>query len=197
MNRPDTPPGPPVAAPPLPEGPAAARRRWLLAGVAAAAAAAGAGVAAWRWRPAPVADEAVARLWAARFDTPDGQVLDMASFRGRPLIVNFWATWCPPCVEEMPLLDRFYRENAASGWRVVGLAIDQPSAVKQFISRTMITFPIGLAGLDGTELGKALGNSAGGLPFTVVLGTDGGVRQRKMGQVKPEDLANWKAASGA
>ncbi len=173
------------------------RRRWLVGGVAVAAAAAGAGLAAWRLRPAPLVDPAAASLWSQSFQTPAGDTLAMSAFRGQRLIVNFWATWCPPCVEEMPLLDRFYRENSSSGWKVVGLAIDQPSAVRQFISRTMVTFPIGLAGLEGTELGKSLGNSAGGLPFTVVFGTDGAVRQRKMGQLKPDDLAQWKAALDA
>ncbi len=174
---------------------AGTRRKLLVGGVAVAAAAAGGGLAWWRTRPAPVADGAAGQLLAQTFESPAGRPLRMADFRGRHLLVNFWATWCPPCVEEMPLLDRFFRENAASGWQVVGLAIDQPSAVRQFLSRTMVTFPIGFAGLDGTELGKSLGNQTGGLPFTVVLGADGLIRQRKMGQVTPAELAQWKAAA--
>jgi hypothetical protein len=74
------------------------------------------------------------------------------------------------------LLD-LLREHAAKGWQVVGLAIDQPSSVRKFLPRTPVTFPIGLAGLEGTELGKALGNTGGRLPFTVVLRPDG-VRSR-------------------
>ena len=126
-----------------------------------------------------------------------GTTRKLDDFAGRVILLNIWATWCPPCVEELPMIEAFWREHAAKGLQVVGLAIDQPSAVRQFISRTMVTFPIGLAGLEGTELGKALGNSAGGLPFTVVFGTDGSVRQRKMGQLKPDDLAQWKAALDA
>ena len=171
------------------------RRKLLVGGVAAAAAAAGGGLAWWRLHPAPVADAAAAQLLAQTFESPAGIPLRMADYRGRHLVVNFWATWCPPCVEEMPLLDRFFRENAVSGWQVVGLAIDQPSAVRQFIARTMVTFPIGFAGLDGTELGKALGNQTGGLPFTVVLAPDGSIRQRKMGQLSAAELAQWKAGS--
>jgi len=111
--------------------------------------------------------------------------------RGRPLLINFWATWCPPCVDELPLIDGFYRENARKSWQVVGLAIDQPSAVRTFLQRTPVTFPVGMAGLEGTELARSLGNTSGGLPFTVVLGADGHVRQRRIGRVAPSDLAQW------
>lgn len=173
------------------------RRAWLMGGVAVAAAAAGAGAAWWRLRPGPAAGGAAEALWALTLETPTGGELALASLRGGPLLVNFWATWCPPCVEEMPLLDRFFRENSASGWKVVGLAIDQPSAVRQFLARAPVSFPIGMAGLQGTDLGRSLGNQAGGLPFTVLIGRDGVIRERKMGEVKPADLDRWKAAVGA
>jgi len=137
----------------------------------------------------------VDRLWTLNFDTPQGAALPMAGFRGRPLLVNFWATWCPPCVEEMPLLDAFFREHAAKGWQVVGLAVDQPSSVRTFLQRLPVTFPIGMAGLEGTELARSLGNASGGLPYTVVLGADGAVRQRSMGRVTEADLKAWIAAA--
>src|SRR5689334_8076416 len=93
-----------------PVEPATARRRSLLVGgVAAAAAIAGAGVALWKWSPDKATKSELAAMWAMSFDTPAGAQLAMQSLRGRPLLVNFWATWCPPCVEEMPLLDAFYR----------------------------------------------------------------------------------------
>jgi hypothetical protein len=75
------------------------------------------------------------------------------------------------------------------------LAIDQPSAVRKFLARTPVRYPIGLAGLEGTELGKSLGNDNGGLPFTVVLGADGSVRQRRMGRLSSADLAQWASAA--
>jgi len=115
----------------------------------------------------------------------------MQAFRGKPLLINFWATWCPPCVEELPLIDAFYRQNSGKNWQVVGLAIDQPSAVRSFLKRTPVSFPVGMAGLGGTELGKSLGNVSGGLPFTVVLGSSGAILQRRMGRVRPEDLDQW------
>ena len=169
------------------------RRRLLLAGVGLAAAAGGAGVALWRLQP----DEAVdtSALWTQSFATPGGQPLAMEALRGKPLLVNFWATWCPPCVEELPMLDRFARDQAANGWQVIGLAIDQPSSVRKFLAATPVSFPIGLAGLGGTELGKSLGNSTGGLPFTVVFAADGKVRERRMGKLSQADLTRWASTS--
>lgn len=169
----------------------ASRRNWLAAGVAIAAAAAGGGFAWWRQRPAGEDAAAVERLWGLTFQTPKGETLAFAGFKGRPLLVNFWATWCPPCVEEMPLLDAFFREHAAKGWQTVGLAIDQPSAVRAFLQRTPIAYPIGLAGLEGSELTRSLGNTAGALPFSVLLGADGTVRQRRIGRVTAGDLKAW------
>ena len=168
-------------------------RRGLMAGVAAAAAVAGAGLAWWRLQPQEVAPGAEASLWQQQFETPTGAPLDLAALRGKPLLLNFWATWCPPCVEELPMLNAFYQEQRARGWNVLGLAIDQPSAVRKFLERLPLDFPIGLAGLGGTELGRNLGNLNGGLPFTVVFGTEGRILARKMGKVEPADLQRWQS----
>jgi len=172
------------------------RRQLMLGGVAAAAALAGAGVAWWQLQPhgAPAASgEGATRdpFWAQSFDTPDGASLALTSFSGKPLLVNFWATWCPPCIEELPLLDRFYQENKAKSWQVLGLAVDQPSAVRTWLQRKPLGFPVAMAGFSGTELSKSLGNLSGGLPFTVVFGASGQLLHRKSGKVTPEDLAQW------
>ncbi len=168
------------------------RRRWLLAaGVAAAAA--GAGLAWWRLQTQNALPEAEEAFWAQQFQTPAGESLSLARFKGRPLLVNFWATWCPPCVEELPMIEAFWREHAAKGLQVVGLAIDQPSAVRRFLARQPLSFPMALAGLGGTELSKSLGNVTGSLPFSVFFAADGRIFAKKLGQLTREDLRGWYA----
>ena len=188
-----------------PTGLPANRRRWLLASVAGAAVVAGVGAALWRGGagkaappakpPSPEDAAATAKLWSLTLQSPDGSPLALASFKGKPLLVNFWATWCAPCVQEMPMLDAFYREHAAKGFQIVGLAIDQPSSVRTFLQKTPVTFPIGLAGFEGTELTRVMGNTAGGLPFSVAIAADGGILQRRMGRVSEADLKSWSGGA--
>lgn len=169
------------------------RRTALYAGVAALAAVGGAGIA-WKRQPAAViSPEALNAFWASTFETPSGESLSMTALQGRPLVINFWATWCAPCVEEMPIIDDFFRQNESKGWQVLGLAIDQPSRVRQFLSQFPVSYKIGLAGMNGTEVSKMLGNEAGGLPFTVVLDANGTLIQRKLGKLTPEEVNKWAA----
>lgn len=168
-----------------------ARRRWLVGAVAGAAALGGAGLAWWRHQPHTMSQDAESALWAMEFAGLEGKPLAMIPLRGKPLLLNFWATWCPPCVEELPLLSAFYHENSAKGWQVLGLAVDQIEPVKRFLAKTPVSFPVAMAGVSGMELVKSLGNLSGGLPFTVVLGSDGLVLHRKMGKVSAEDLRAW------
>ena len=167
------------------------RRKAMYAGVAGLAAIVGAGVAWQRQAGGAGVAEELQAFWAAEFDTPDGTPLSMKTFQGRPLVINFWATWCPPCVEEMPLIDDFFRQNESKGWQVIGLAIDQPSRVRQFLAQFPVTYAIGLAGLTGTDLGKQMGNTVGGLPFTVVLDGQGKLIQRKLGKLTADEIKNW------
>lgn len=169
------------------------RRGLIYAGAAGLAALAGAGVAWWRVRPASVADPAVAAFWAMALEAPDGRSVNFSGFRGQPLLVNFWATWCPPCIEELPLLNSFHQRHKDRGWQVLGIAVDQPSAVRKWLERSPLDFPVVLAGLQGTDLSKSLGNRAGGLPFSVVFGAQGQVLARKLGQVHEADLQAWAA----
>ena len=169
----------------------ASRRRLFLWGAGALAGLGGAGLAAWRLRVGDVKDNQVQTLWDASFEGVGGEALPMASLRGRPLLLNFWATWCPPCVQELPLLNAFYGEHRAKGWQVLGLAIDQPANVQKFLQRMPLDFPVVLGGLGGAELSRGLGNDKGGLPFTVMFAADGSISKRKIGQLTEQDLQSW------
>ena len=126
-------------------------------------------------------DQLTTAFWQQQFDTPQGTSLAWSALQGQPIVLNFWATWCPPCVKEMPELDRFHREFSAKGWKVVGLAVDGPTPVREFLAKVQVGFDIGLAGFGGTELAQTLGNTVGGLPFTVLIDAQGRVRHRIMG----------------
>lgn len=173
---------------------ASVARRQLLLGLAATTAMlAGAGVAWWRGKyPQEAAvDKLDAAFWALQWETPSGAALPMRDFAGRPLLLNFWATWCPPCVEELPLINAFYRENKAKGWQVLGLAVDKLGPVQSFLKTMQLDFPIAMAGIQGTDLSRKLGNPSGALPFSVVVGGDGVVLQRKLGRLRELDLQAW------
>jgi thiol-disulfide isomerase/thioredoxin len=188
------------------------RRTWVLTGGAVVAGAAG---MAWRQAQDQAQDRAQQRdaaqaaqaaskaensengansLWAMQFTQPDDKPLAMASLRGKPLLLNFWGTWCPPCIKEMPELDRFAKQFASAGWRVLGLAVDNPSAVREFLARTPVSYTIAMAGFEGSALTRKLGNSQGGLPFTVALSSAGAVVQQKAGATDFEELSRWAKA---
>ncbi len=175
------------------------RRQLLFGGVAIAAAGAGLGWALQRRAAdpdtrAPAGRAAAqAEVWKLRFDNPRGGDLALAGMRGRPLLLNFWATWCAPCVEELPMLDRFAREHGAAGWQVVGLAVDNAAPVLEFLTRHPVAFPVGLAGAKGVALSRSLGNTHGSLPFTVVFDGRGEAVQRRLGSLVGDDLASWSA----
>jgi len=132
-----------------------------------------------------------ANFWSQTFDRPQGGELKLAAFQGKPMLINFWATWCPPCVKEMPELDRFHTEFAPKGWAVLGLAVDGPTPVKEFLGKVKVGFDLGLAGFGGTELAQALGNDAGGLPFSVIVDAQGRIAHRKMGATSFDELSAW------
>lgn len=173
---------------------ASASRRSLLlvAGVGVAGAIGG---LLWHGRQDRARQTALGQApWNLGFPRPEGGELVMATFWGRPLVLNFWATWCPPCIEELPDLDAFHRDWSPRGWQVIGLAVDSPRAVEGFLARQPLSFPVGLAGLEGTDLSRQLGNERGALPFTAVFDAEGRVVQRKLGQTHRDELDRWASA---
>jgi thiol-disulfide isomerase/thioredoxin len=178
------------------------RRPWLLWGAGVAALAAGGAWRAFGTKPgsgdaqaatsagSPPPDPA-ADLWSLNFPKPDGRTLSMAELRGKPLVLNFWATWCAPCIKEMPDLDRFAKGFAKQGGQVVGLAVDNPKSVREFLARAPVSYAIGLAGFEGTDLSRRLGNTSGALPFTVVFDRNGRIAQRRLGETRSEELQAW------
>lgn len=169
------------------------RRASILAmlGAGAAAAAAGVGFSIWKTAPAPPMDDATVRLFAMTLPDASGTPQPLAQWKGKLLVVNFWATWCPPCVEEMPDLQRMRDAYHARGVEIIGIGIDSAIKIAEFSGRLQLTLPLLVAGAAGSELGRALGNQAGVLPYTVLVARSGAVVQRKIGQVKPHELRFW------
>jgi thiol-disulfide isomerase/thioredoxin len=124
-----------------------------------------------------------------RLPQPDGEELVFDTLRGRPLVINFWATWCPPCVKEMPLLEQFARSHPDVV--VVGVAVDKAEAVRSFLARAPVTFRIGVAGFAGSALARHLGNAQGALPFSVAVDRAGQIVARRLGEIDANELADW------
>ena len=173
------------------------RRGWLGAAAGLAVAAGGTGMILRRsQQQSRELTEAEKALWQLEFTQVDGSLLALSVFKGHPLVLNFWATWCPPCVAELPLLSAFFDENKNKSWQVVGLAVDQAVPVRRFLAQSPLSFPVALAGFPGVELSRSLGNLTGGLPFTVVFDAAGLVRHRKMGKLSAADLQAWHTLPG-
>lgn len=165
----------------------------VVAGVGLVGLGAGAAVA-WLQRHSVEAIDAenMKNFWMTEFESLSGPRVKMADFQGRPLVLNFWATWCAPCVEEMPLIDFFYRQNKANGWQVVGIAVDEPSRVREFLRRSPVSYPIALNGMDVARFGKMLGNESASLPFTVIFDAKGKLIYRKLGKLSTFEIEKWR-----
>lgn len=127
-------------------------------------------------------------LYAQTLNDLSGKPQTLAQWKGKPLLVNFWATWCGPCVQEMPELSALANEESGKRFNVIGLGIDSPSAMSEFAAKHNIKYPLYVGGLGGTELSRAFGNTNGGLPFTVLIGADGQVRKTYLGKLKFDEL---------
>ena len=163
---------------------------WI-AGIAASAIALAAGVVVGGKLASPAPVERADSFFAQTFNDLDGQPQSMDRWRGRLVVVNFWATWCAPCVEEMPLLQSIHNEYAARGVAVVGIGIDSPTALRGFRDQHRLTLPLYAAGGAGSELGRSLGNRSGALPYTVLVNAEGRIVRARLGQLKEPELRDW------
>lgn len=135
----------------------------------------------------PAAD-APARLLALSLPDLDGKPQPLSQWKGKVLVANFWATWCPPCKEEMPEFSRISGKYANNGVQFVGISIDTPDKVTAFWKETPIAYPLLISNLEVLDLSSDLGNRAKALPFTVILRPDGRPQQVKLGKFATPDL---------
>lgn len=152
--------------------------------------------AAETMRPAPAqgplttspAAGAVEQLMSAPLQDVDGKPQTLASYKGRILVVNFWASWCGPCVAEMPELVKLHDAYASKGIQFIGIGVDSAQNVQSFLKKIPVDYPVLISGFGGADLARSLGNTAGALPFTVVIDANGAVRSTKLGQITPSEL---------
>ena len=122
----------------------------------------------------------------------DGGAIHLpADFAGRPLLVNVWASWCGPCVKEMPELDRFAREQDGNGAQVLGLALDDAQAVRDFLRRIPVAYPQAIDAPGPADAGVRLGNPRGVLPYTALISADGRLLKQKIGPFAPGEIDDW------
>jgi thiol-disulfide isomerase/thioredoxin len=161
------------------------RRALMAAAIGGMAAAAGYGTHLWRIGGigAKPADDAAQAILESRLTTLDGVTQTLEGFRGQILIINYWATWCAPCREEIPMFIRLQQELSGNGVQFIGIAVDQADKVLDFSREFGINYPLFLGGIDAVELSRRAGNRAGVLPYTLILDRSGVIRASLVGEL--------------
>lgn len=124
------------------------------------------------------------------FSLPDteGNEHNIAEWKGKVLVINFWATWCPPCLEEIPLFMETQESHKRRGLQFIGIAVEEAEPVREFSGKLKINYPILVAGMSGLSLSATLGNLAGVVPFSVVVNRDGRIVHRHPGILAPAQI---------
>lgn len=166
------------------------RRALLMAGIGGVAAVAGYFTNAWRIGAlGPSGDgDAAAAILGSTLHSLDGVPQTLAGLRGKILVINYWATWCAPCREEIPLFVRLQQEYETKGVQFVGIAVDQVDKVRDFAQEFKINYPLLIAGLDAVELSRKAGNKAGVLPYTLVLDRTGKIAASLVGSISEDRM---------
>jgi thiol-disulfide isomerase/thioredoxin len=123
----------------------------------------------------------------------EGRQQALSQWRGKVLVVNFWATWCAPCREEMPQFVKAQARDVDKGVQFVGIAVDDPGKVRAFVKEIGLNYPALIGGYGAIELSKSLGNDLSALPFTIVVDRQGRVAHTQLGPVKSARLDGWLA----
>ena len=179
-------PTPPPKLPAGTAGRASRSRRAFVGATLGGAVALAAGVALFRSRNTGARDGAA--VLGMMLPDLDGRQTALAQWRGKVLIVNFWATWCGPCREEMPRFVEVQKRDAAKGVQFVGIAVDQADKVRDYAREIGLNYPALIGGFGAIELSKALGNELSALPFTIVLDRSGSVVHTQLGPLKAAQL---------
>jgi len=136
----------------------------------------------------PATEGAAHRLMLGSLPDLDGKPQALSQWQGKVLVVNFWATWCTPCREEIPALMKVQRKYAANGVKIVGIALDNVSKVRDYAEEVQIDYPLLIGAAETLRLAKDLGNRAGVLPFTVVLDRNGKLVHAQAGALTEASL---------
>ena len=169
------------------------RSNWIILGMAVLVA--GVGGYWQRQADAPPASTPLVGQPAPALKLPDlsGTTHDLASYRGHPVVLNFWASWCPPCRAEMPALDRAQQRHGARGVTVIGVAMDQPAHVRAFLAAHPVSYPIVLGQLSPPTSAYRFGDVSDVLTYSVLIGADGRVRAQHAGPLDDAQLQQWLA----
>ena len=128
------------------------------------------------------------RLFASQLHDSEGKMVSLASWRGKTVVVNFWATWCPPCREEMPGFSRLQRKYATNSVQFVGIALDNSENVRSFLTQFNVDYPLLIGDTEGADLARKLGDSQLALPYTLVIAPNGEVRFAQLGAISEQAL---------
>ncbi len=127
-------------------------------------------------------------LFGVALPDAKGREQSIGQWRGKVLVVNFWATWCVPCREEMPEFVKAQQEFGPRGLQLVGIAIDDAAKVEAFAAELGLNYPVLIGGYGAIELSRSFGNRLGALPFTIIVDRTGYVSHTQLGPIKDAQL---------
>jgi thiol-disulfide isomerase/thioredoxin len=166
-------------------------RRETLALLLVCVVSAGAGFGAWRWHQVTAAAKAAEQRPDLAFKDLDGKPHKLSEWDGKLVLLNFWATWCAPCLKEIPLLVEAQSLHAARGLQVVGVAVDEIEPVRSFAQRLKINYPLLAGGPEVYDAMHDLGAELEALPFSVLIAPDGRIVARASGDLSASELKEW------